>query len=303
MNKSSGAIKQVLDQMVLHRWAMPLAGILAAFGAALLVTQILAWRLDGSNLPALPEISSASAFQTHAPSPVQLSPNGFIPRAAPAPTAPAPTTSDAAGKTTLPIDLLGTFVGRHSVKSVALVQITTGSRDVKAMRVGEKWQGFELLEVERGRIFVRNLSTGAREYVSNDQLVQGGSMTVAGSRPAASAADVSSSSNRTVLSRAQVNRLIDNNTNVIFSWVDVQPYAVAGQVTGFKLNNIKPRGKPFFNLMGFSEGDIIKRVNGVKMDSVDKAVGLWGSVHGKDQVTFSIERQGIEKELTIEFKP
>lgn len=305
MSKPSGGVmKGTVEQMVLHRRAMPVCAMLAAAGAALLATQILAWRLDRATAPVLPKIPSPPAA-TGGSGPVNLSSAGFVPRPA-TPSAPAPSPNAEPAKSGLSVDLIGTFVGRHSAKSVALLQLTTGARDVKAMRIGEKWQGMELLAVERSRVWVRNLSTGAKEYVANDQLMAATfDMTLPARppRPPVSASSEDGSSGRKVLSRAQVNRLIQNNTNLIFSWVNVQPHAVAGQVVGFKLNNIKPRGKPFFDLLGFYEGDIIKRVNGVKMDSVDRAVGLWENLHGKEQVSFTVDRGGVEKEITIEFKP
>ncbi len=310
MNKSAGDVRDpasglagwstAWDRLIFHKWTLPMSGMVIAACAAVLAGQILAWKLDRATPPVLPEIPSPAVPSM--PSAIRISSGGFIPQSA----APAPAAllvSGSPSKTGLPVELLGTIVAspKKNSKSLAIVQSTGGAREVEVLRVGEKWQGLELLEVERSRIWIKNLSTGAREYISSDQLAAAVSDATprVKSRPVASD---QSNSDQIILSRSQVNRAIDNNTNVIFSWVDVQPYAVGGQVEGFRLNNIKPRGKPFFEMLRFKEGDIIKRVNGVKMDSVDKAVGLWTALHGKDQVSFTVERQGIEKEITLAFK-
>lgn len=313
MNKSIEGVREAgsarpgwrdaLDPVILHKWTMPLSGMAAAVFAAVLAGQVVAWKFDAKTLPVLPEISVPP--EPAPPSAIRMSSGGFVPQAPVV--RPAAASSSAVAKSGLPVELLGTFVhaSKKPAKSLAIVQLTSGTREAKVLRIGEKWQSMELLNVDRGRILVQNLSSGAREYISNDQLV---ATTVdvtsrsAAGVPVKPAAVDASSSDEILLSRDQVNRAMNYNSSVIFSWVDVQPHAVAGKVEGFRLNNIKPRGKPFFDLLKFREGDIVKRVNGVKMDSVDKAVGLWGAIHGKDKVTFTIERQGVDKEITLVFK-
>lgn len=286
------------EHFAMHRWTMPASAVLSAVAAAVLAAQVLGWKLDLKSFPALPEIPPQEV--PAATPPVRVSSAGFVPTAA-TPPAEKPASPASPSKSALPVELLGTFVGSRGgrpvqAKSIAIVQLTTGTKEVNVLKIGGKWQGMELLEVERSRIWVRNLSTGAKEYVSNDQLM-------APTIHAASKSAPPTDPGQIVVSRAQVNRAISNNTNNILSWVEIPPYAVSGSIEGFQLKNMKPRGKPFFNLLGFQEGDVIKRVNGVKMDSVDKAVGLWQALHGKDEVSFSIERQGIQKELSIVFKP
>lgn len=286
-----------------RRWSMPVCAATAAVSLAIGVNQMVALRLDFKGLPTAPDVSPLPAAPQ--PGAVRLSFGAFVPQAArPAPVPSVATPSGASGKSSLPIELIGTFSASDGPsvarKSVAILQVTTGAREVDVMRVGEKWQGMELLAVERYRVRIRNLSTGAEEFIESETLKSAGGSAVKSVRKPAPSGDASG---KILLSRSEVNRAIDNNTNVIFSWVDVQPYAPGGAVQGFQLSNIKPRGKPFFNLLGFREGDIVKRVNGVKMDSVEKAVGLWKDIHGKEQVTFSIQRQGVDQELNIVFKP
>lgn len=297
-----------LDHVVFHKWAMPFCGMILAASTALLASQILAWKLDRSNLQVLPDV--APPPPPAVPAAVRISAGGFIPQPAAPATPAAAVVPGTPLKSALPLELIGTFVStpKRPNRSLAILQMTTGGKEVEILRIGEKWQKIgvleiELLEVDRARILIKNLLTGAREYISNDQLLASVSAPSSPRVPRAEGVSVSGSlSDEIVLSRAQINRAIDNNTNIIFSWVDVQPYAVAGKVEGFRLNNIKPRGKPFFEMLRFKEGDIVKRVNGVKMDSVDKAVGLWSAVHGKDRVSFTIERQGVEKEINLVFK-
>ncbi|MBI4180136.1 hypothetical protein HY522_12015 [bacterium] len=299
--RSTGEIKETMDRVVTHPWALPAAGVLAAFGGALIVTQYLAWRLDRANAPVLPDLPGIGIERTQ-PGPVRLSGAGFVPApaAVQAPVVSSPQTSS------LPVELIGTFVGRHSASSVALLQLTTGTRDVRALRRGHQWAGapswagLELLQVDRSRVMVKNLSNGSKEYIVNDNL---NVATIPSLTKSSAAPSEDRGAGSTLLSRATVNRMLNNSAEQIFSWVNVQPHAVGGQIAGFKLNNIKPRGKPFFDLLGFREGDIVKRVNGVKMDSVEKSVGLWESIRGSDRVSFTIDRQGAEKELVLDFKP
>jgi general secretion pathway protein C len=114
----------------------------------------------------------------------------------------------------------------------------------------------------------------------------------------ASGIEVNGENERTV-SRSIVDEALANPTKFARS-VRVRPYMKDGKTEGFRLRRIE-KGSPL-ELLGAQRGDIIHSVNGVELNSVDKALSAYQGLRNEDRLTFQITRRGKPTELVINIK-
>lgn len=267
------------------------AGLIA--GASFMISEVLRVRLS----------AGASALGDVPPPPqrqrvdrLTLDLSGFVPPVAePAqPKQPSP----AGGEvriSSLPLDLVGTFMARPDSMSLAVLAKRPG-QELRVVRMGEIWEGVQLASVERFRVKVRNTGSGQFEYIVNSNMIDHPGL----ERAAASPDDATPGA--LVISRAAINRMIGNNTTKILQWAEMTPHIQGGEMNGVKIGLIKPGGRAFFSRLGFKEGDVVMRVNGVKIDSIERVPQLWKDLHGQPVVNFTVLRDGVVKEHVVKFK-
>ena len=101
-----------------------------------------------------------------------------------------------------------------------------------------------------------------------------------------------------VISRAEVQRLIRGNMENVLTSMNASLYRRGGEVIGFKVNSVKYGSIAY--RVGFRKGDIIKAVNGYRLDSVEKAMELWKILKNENHVKIELERAGKDFILDIE---
>jgi general secretion pathway protein C len=114
----------------------------------------------------------------------------------------------------------------------------------------------------------------------------------------ASGIEVNGENERTV-TRSIVDEALANPTKFARS-VRVRPYMKDGETKGFRLRRIE-KGSPL-EMLGAQRGDIIHSVNGVELNSVDKALAAYQSLRSENRLVFSITRRGKPAELVINVK-
>jgi len=97
------------------------------------------------------------------------------------------------------------------------------------------------------------------------------------------------------IERPELNKYIDN-LGGLGSQARVIPNHVGGRTHGYKLVGVRPNS--LFRTIGIRSGDVIMSVNGQKIDSAAKALGLFDKLKTEPQVGVKIERRGQEKELS-----
>ena len=104
-------------------------------------------------------------------------------------------------------------------------------------------------------------------------------------------------SNRWSLSRSELTSVI-SNPNQLLAQVKVTPYLEAGQVRGFRLDDVK-RGS-LAESLGVKDGDIIKGVEDQRLESIEGAIQIYKEVKDKPVISVEIERNGRPVTLTYE---
>ncbi len=98
------------------------------------------------------------------------------------------------------------------------------------------------------------------------------------------------------IDRSLVTELLADPTKFIRS-VRVRPYRQGGKTTGYKLRRFSQNSP--LALLGAQKGDIIHKVNGVELTSVDKALGAYQNMRNANDLSFSITRGGKPMELKV----
>lgn len=103
-----------------------------------------------------------------------------------------------------------------------------------------------------------------------------------------------------VVDRSVINKVMTEPSKFIRS-VRIRPQREEdGSISGFKLRRFDS-GSPL-ELLGAQRGDVIQAVNGVKLTSVDEAMGAYQKLQTMNELTFSILRDGKPVEMKIRIK-
>jgi len=92
------------------------------------------------------------------------------------------------------------------------------------------------------------------------------------------------------INRAELQRLIAGNMENVLTSMNASLYRdrESGEVIGFRVNSV--RRHSIAERIGFRKRDIIKAVNGYRLDSVEKAMKLWEILKNENRVKIELER-------------
>jgi general secretion pathway protein C len=82
--------------------------------------------------------------------------------------------------------------------------------------------------------------------------------------------------------------------------VRVVPSMTNGKPAGFKLYAIRPSS--LFAKLGFTNGDTLEKINGLALDSADKALEVYTKVRDAAKLDVEIVRRGKPVTLTFAIK-
>lgn len=188
---------------------------------------------------------------------------------------------------TLPLQLIGTVVFHNPARSIAAIQDKTESKMYPA-RMGDQINNtVQILSVEPRRVIFINSATRRKEFIEIPEDPAVKISTSAYAKPAAGIQQVDE--NKVVISRSEIDSQMAN-FNVLITQARALPEMRGGQMIGFKLTQIVPGS--FYQKAGFTEGDIIKSVNGEKITDAAKALELLQGIKSMSSLDMQIERGG-----------
>ena len=190
--------------------------------------------------------------------------------------------------TTLPFTLIGTVIFHNPARSLAAVQDKTESK-LYPVRMGDAiGENVQILSVEPRRVVFINSTARRKEFIEipEDPSIKISANVAKTSSPVA-AAQVDE--NHFTLSRSEIDNQLAN-FNVLITQARAVPEMRGGQMIGFKLTQIV-KGS-FYEKMGFGDGDIIKTVNGEKIDNAAKALALLQDIKQMSSIEMGVERNG-----------
>jgi general secretion pathway protein C len=200
--------------------------------------------------------------------------------------------ADASGPATesaLPLTLVGTIVHANPGKSVATLEIKGSAEKILPYIPNDDIEGLAtLIKVDRKKIFIRNLSSGALEYV---QIKDDATLTFAkkSAGPVMDGPIMKEAPDTFAITRTDLETQM-NNLPELLTQARALPNMVGGKVDGFKIVEIQDGS--LFAKLGIQQNDTIKEVDGERLDSPAKAMELYNALKNKQQVHITIERGG-----------
>jgi len=197
--------------------------------------------------------------------------------------------------------LLGTVSGEP--KAMAIIQ---ADRESNSYVVGATLPGgARLVEVQRNQVVIEN--NGRRETLkvdldaparpTTDRPTKVRERAAAKQKPASSSGIREIGENRWLIPAEEADRA-RNNINDLLRQARVEPNIVDGQTDGFAVRMIRPGS--LFSMLGLQVGDVLHDVNGVKLDTPEKALQVFQQLREARQISISLERQGTPQTFAYE---
>jgi general secretion pathway protein C len=272
-------------------------GLVAA--AALLAARLVNVTLEAMILPASPGSLRASVSVPRTPDPAPMIDVAGLSRITGLSLDPVPNTDTSAGtlRTSLRVKLLGTLLSVDSAWSIASLLDLTRQK-TRTVMVGDQVEDFRVLDIFRDRVVVAR--NGRREVI---ELAPGeGVLGPPGDSMTDSARTGSGiralDESHYEVPRMELERAL-NHLEELAKDVRIGPASGNGQTRGFKLFAIRPGS--LFAQIGMREGDVVRRINGFELNSVENALEAYRRLASATRIDLDLERNGsaIQKSYSV----
>jgi general secretion pathway protein C len=201
-------------------------------------------------------------------------------------------------RTTLDAHLLGTMVLTDPNQSIAVIEHkgTTGSYGIR-----ETFADATLVRISRHRVeFYRN---NQWEYLESDEAKAASESDESGSDlPRADRAGkgvVKKGDNQFEISKEKLEGAL-SDLNSILKQARAVPHIVNGVTEGFKIVAIRPDS--IYKQLGIQNGDVIERVNGSEINSIESSLSLFQTLRNESNFTIDLKRRGEKLTYSYEVK-
>jgi len=185
------------------------------------------------------------------------------------------------------LTLIGTVTGPASI-SMAMIQ-KRGESNPGVFRLWRDVYGYQLISINNDFIYLKQNNERYKVELYDKKET----------RPAAvrgAAGGNQPNVIRSSLSKAEFQQNVMTNIDNAMSGIRAGPYRENGVIEGFRLISVRP-----FNILykyGIRSGDIIKRINGKKIDSTEKLYTMWQGLTDESKMVADVDRNG--QLITIE---
>ncbi|HEX2570254.1 MAG TPA: type II secretion system protein GspC [Polyangia bacterium] len=227
------------------------------------------------------------------------------------PTGPQDDGNAAPQKSSLQLELVSTMVvPSDELWSMAVIRdLSTKDHEPQLYRRGSSLAGGQatVARVVEKRVYLRN--SGRLEYLEldgaaplpqaqNNGIPPGAGVPGASQTALAQVGDpvddsigsrVRCTGAQCEIERGLVDQLL-NNTTALATAARFVPSIKDGRPNGFKLYAIRPSS--IFGRIGLQNGDTIKSINGLEMNTPDQALGVYTKVRNASHLTVTVDRRG-----------
>lgn len=205
-------------------------------------------------------------------------------------------------KSTINADLLATIVFENPQFSVALIQ-DKSKNEKSYYSLGDQIQNATISKIERFRVILRR--SGRMEYLD----VQGSQIDLepspsspftrpTRSRPSSEGIRQTREGGYEIQGR-YLDGLLSDLPSLLRGAL-AQPFTVGNQIEGFRITRIQPDS--VYEKLGLEDGDIIKAINGDKLDSPQKGMQLFSTLRDQKRISIDIERNGSRLNYTYDIR-
>lgn len=184
--------------------------------------------------------------------------------------------------------LLGTIAG--GVRPIAL---TRSGTETKILHLGDTLgDGGKVVEIARQLLKIR-YPDGSEQIILPPEIpAEEKARTVTTENQAIR----STADNRYAISRSEVEKA-RSNLGELMKQARMEPHIVNGQTDGFEVKMVKQN--TIFTSLGIQKGDIIKQVNGLNLDSPEKALQIFQQLREAQHIVVAVTRDNAP--LSLEY--
>lgn len=178
------------------------------------------------------------------------------------------------------LKLLGTVTGPPGIARAMIMK--RGEKQAEIFKLWKEVYGYTLVGIESSKIYLKKDKVSYTLELYEKKITSTEGAVPAGSQPEGGV--------KKTISRAEFQQKMLNDIDNAMQGVKAGPQWVNGKIEGFQLIRIRP-----YNVLydyGLRSGDIIKRINGKKIDSTEKLYNMWQGFKNESKLTFDIERNG-----------
>lgn len=215
--------------------------------------------------------------------------DGIIPNPLSAPEGEMYADEGPAVKSSLPLNLIGTIVHINPGKSVATIQLRTTNEVIPYLPNDEIATIAVLIRVERRKAIIRNTQNSRLEYI---EIPEDAKISFAKTSTPTSEGVFTKQGETISIKRSDLNNYLKNLPDLLQQATAVPNIVpgTGGEVDGFKILGIEPNS--VFTQIGLKVGDVLKGVNGERVNSPAKAMELYNSLRNEGRIELEIERDG-----------
>lgn len=235
-----------------------------------------------------------------------FSSDGKIPDAlVPAGMAPGKQEDTAPVPTSLPLVLKGTIVHSNPEKSIANIELRSKNLTLP-YSPGREIDGLATLTaVERTKAIFRNMNNNRLEYI--EMKTEGGKISFLGKTPTAAGPVAPGKGeiqqvapNKFEVKRSDLLKYTSDMNSLLQQASMIPVRGASGEIEGFKFISIQPGS--VYTQLGFQNGDMIKAVNGEKIDSPAKAMELYNTLKNAPNIKLTKSRDGRDEDVDYTVK-
>lgn len=220
----------------------------------------------------------------------QILETGFFPDSSVESSETAPGDSKEPDAALTDLKLLGTITGSDSMTMAFIMK--RGDKQPALYKLKSTIGGYRITSIQNNYIVLKKnnetfkLLLYEKKEISQDKGKDKGS-------------DVPGESIKRTISRAEVQQRIMNDLDKAMEGIKGGPYKVNDKIEGFRIIRIQPTN--ILYEYGMRNGDIIKRINGKKIDSTEKMLNIWQGFKSETKLVIDVERNGqmITFDITI----
>lgn len=196
------------------------------------------------------------------------------------------------------LSLIGVVISKDTSSSLAILKNEqTGKTNM--VRTGESFFGMKLIQVFENRvIFQKNEKTfqiflGRGNLTSIEGKLQKNQDEVSGAERKEDLSIGNQLNNSLItkeFNRAETEKRIEAEWEMIMKETRFTPNLVKGKISGFKITKLPARS--ILSDIGIHKNDIIKEINGIELNDVEKLFTLYNKFKNETQFEVSVERNG-----------
>jgi general secretion pathway protein C len=207
----------------------------------------------------------------------------------------------AADKSPLKARLIGTITGPRD-RSLALVEDET-TRTAEFYKIGEMFMTqATVLVIERNRIVISRAGNQEVLAIYEEEISPLTSTSSSLPPPTLPSGNGPVEVRKVAENRFEINRLafeeVTKNLGTIMTQARIVPHFIEGKIAGYKIFAIKPDS--IYTDLGMVNGDVLQKVNGVEIESPEKALQIISQLKTETDFQIDVVRNG--KPMTFSYR-